>query len=105
MVNSRCVVGSSTGMRLFSESARMKNETSARSGTTPNSAKLDSCPHEIAPQSEELPLVRISAAKASKVAGSARMANSASRFAPMPSNADAVSSEASKVANRASPNR
>ncbi len=52
-----------------------------------------------------LPALRARAARPSRSAGSVSAENAASRLAPMPSNAEPVSSAATMVRKRISPNR
>ena len=104
MVSSRWVLGSSTGIRLFSvrntiiqpASTRM-NGPVARVMANPGEASM--------PDRERLPLALARAAKPRNSAGSVSTEKVTSRAAPMPSKLDPVSRAETTVANRARPNR
>src|SRR5712691_7046399 len=106
MVNSRCVFGSSIGIREFSASKTTNNPLATRtSGATGNIA------HDVIAgafsigERESDPDNFASTRKARNNAGSEKHANVTPRAAPNPSNDDPVSSAADVVKNRASPNR
>src|SRR6266536_2820867 len=105
MVSSRCVLGSSTGIREFSARERTKSPIAARTSAGAARPHASGSAGPSMPPSESEPVARARTRRQRKRAGSARLANVTSRAAPIPSNGEPVSSAASAVAKRARPRR
>src|ERR1039457_5360408 len=105
MVSSRCVLGSSTGIRLVSARTKINRLTTTRSNGADTPLHVS--------EGAELSIVDnvkddvrlASTINPKNSAGSARQAKVTSRAAPMPSKEEPVSSAANTVKKRPSPNR
>ncbi len=105
MVSSRCVLGSSKGMRLFSTSSTMNRLSTTKTSAPPLAFHAESTPSPSMVDNDVEPERLASTTNPSNSPGSASAEKVASRAAPMPSKAEPVSSAARMVKNRPRPNR